>query len=89
MYYMHHFYIHKFGMLSLVQRVGSGSVLLGVYETGRGFLTMVHGIHCLTYKCEMILKIRISAKSLFFILNCSIYAHKTEKKTVKKIENSS
>lgn len=89
MYYMHHFYIHKFGMLSLVQRVGSGSVLLGVYETGRGFLTMVHGIHCLTYKCEMILKIRISAKSLFFILNCSIYAHKTEKKPVKKIENSS
>lgn len=42
---MPHFYIHKFGMLSLVQRVGSGSVLLGVYETGRGFLTVVHGIY--------------------------------------------
>lgn len=45
MYYMPHFYIHKIGMLSLVQWVGSGSVLLGVYETGRGFLTMVHGIY--------------------------------------------
>lgn len=84
MYYMHHFYIHKFGMLSLVQWVGSGSVLLGVCETGRGFLTMEHGILCLIYKCEMILKIRILAKSLFFILNCSIHAHEPAKKPVKK-----
>lgn len=46
-------------------------------------------IHCLIYKCEKILKIRISAISLFFILNCSIHAHETEKKPVKKIKNSS
>lgn len=90
MYYMHHFYIHKIGMLSLVQWVGSGSVLLGVCETGRGFLTMVHGIYCLIYKCEKILKIRTSAKSLFFILNCSIHAHRHEtEKNLWKITNSS
>lgn len=46
-------------------------------------------IYCLIYKCEMIFKIRILVKFLFFILNCSIYVYEIEKKFVKKIKNSS